>query len=144
MFIETTKNHWKKSREFLINGKTNYIYGFMGKYGLHIVNIATLSKLIEQVHAMSTKIQAVLLFCRIWQSDTKFHTENPGNKSSWNDFGRTKVGALILSDLKTYYKGRLIKNVWCWHDTKKKKFNGERGSWKNSLCYVIQNSLDGS
>ena len=54
------------------------------------------------------------LFCRNWQAGPKFMWKFKDLEVPKETLKRNKVGALSISDFRTYYKPSKIKTVWYW------------------------------
>lgn len=100
-YPKTRKYYWK----ILNNTEIPQIHG------LNIVKITMLPKLVHKLKALSIKTH--WLFVENWQDDLKIHTKIQGTQNIQKNLGEktNKVGELILSNFKTYYKTTRINRV---------------------------------
>lgn len=99
-----------------VNKKKDILYLWIGNH--NIDKMAILPKITYRFNSILSKISGAFLLCAEIDKliiHIQIHMESKESQTAPPHPKTLKVGRLILSDFKTYYKVTVIKTTWCWH-----------------------------
>ena len=86
---------------------------------INIVKMTILPNAVNIINVIPIKLP-MAFFTELERKNFTIHMETQKTSNSQSSLKKNGAGGINLPDFRLYYKGIVIKTVWCWHKSRNK------------------------